>query len=97
MDENVIWILGGIFLVSKVIDVSLLRSEIARANLTLDRIAKHIGVSIAVPENINAELKSLIAEGKRIKAVKRYRMVTGIGLKEAKEYIDTLIKSESKK
>lgn len=36
------------------------------------------------------ELKKLIAEGKKIEAIKKYRMITGIGLKEAKEYVDLL-------
>jgi ribosomal protein L7/L12 len=97
MDEKVIWIIGGILLISKVIDISILRSEIVRANLTLDKIAKHIGASDAVTENVDAELRSLIAEGKKIKAVKRYRIVTGFGLKESKEYIDSLSNKESNK
>jgi ribosomal protein L7/L12 len=97
MDENIVWFIVGILLVSKVIDSSLLRSEIARLNLTLDKIAKHIGVFDEVTEEINEELKSLIVEGKRIKAIKRYRMVTGLGLKESKEYIDSLINNESKR
>ena len=91
MNENIIWLIVGILLASKVIDSSLLRSEISRLNLTLDKIAKHIGVFDAVTEEINEELKSLILEGKRIKAIKKYRMVTGLGLKESKEYIDSLI------
>lgn len=40
--------------------------------------------------NIDNEFQSLIAEGKKIKAIKRLRMVSGIGLKEAKEYVDNL-------
>ena len=43
-----------------------------------------------VLENMNIELKKLILEGKKFKAIKKYRMVTGLGLKEAKEYIDLL-------
>lgn len=97
MNENIIWIIVGILLASKVIDSSLLRSEIARLNLTLDKIAKHIGVFDAVTQEINDELKSLIVEGKRIKAIKRYRMVTGFGLKESKEYIDSLINNDTNK
>ena len=97
MGEPIIWIILGALLVSKAIDTSLLRADIARLNLTLDKIAKQIGVSDAVPEEIEAELKSLIAEGKRIKAIKRYRIVTGHGLKESKDYIDALINKGSSK
>ena len=41
-------------------------------------------------ENMDNELKNLIAEGKKIQAIKRYRIITGLGLKEAKEYVDLL-------
>jgi hypothetical protein len=43
-----------------------------------------------VSGNMNSELKNLIEEGKKIKAIKKYRMITGLGLKEAKEYVDLL-------
>ncbi len=47
-----------------------------------------------VLKNMDVELRSLLAEGKKIKAIKKYRVVTGLGLKEAKEYVDAL-QSES--
>ncbi|MEH7118956.1 hypothetical protein V7128_16305 [Neobacillus vireti] len=97
MNENIIWIIAGILLANKVIDSLLLRSEIAQLNVTLDKIAKHIGVSDTVTPELNEELKSLIVEGKRIKAIKRYRIVTGLGLKESKNYIDSLINNETRK
>ena len=92
MDEKVLWgIIGvGILLLSLVSSISLLQREMVRVNATLDKIAKQIGVPDPVTENIDDELKSLIAEGKKIRAVKKYRMVTGLGLKESKEYIDSL-------
>ena len=71
-----------------------LRSNVARINITLDKIAKQIGVPDTITENIDAELKGLISEGKNIKAIKKYRMVTGLGLKEAKEYVDLLNEQE---
>lgn len=46
-------------------------------------------------ENMNGELEELLAEGKKIEAIKKYRMVTGVGLKEAKDYVD-LISEKSK-
>ncbi len=96
MDETFIWgIIVGALLISIVRDNSMLRKDVARTNLTLNKIAKHIGVSDTITENIDEELKGLIAEGKTIKAIKKYRMTTGLGLKESKEYIDSLIKNES--
>ena len=63
-----------------------LRSDIARINVTLNKIAKQVGV----PDTVTNELKILISEGKKIKAIKKYRMVTGLGLLEAKQYVDSL-------
>ncbi|QAT40920.1 ribosomal protein L7/L12 [Clostridium sp. JN-9] len=68
--------------------ISQMRSDITRININLDKIAKQVGV----PDTITDELKSLILEGKKIEAIKKYRIATGLGLKEAKEYIDSLSK-----
>lgn len=79
-------ILGAGLLLIIVGAISALRSDIVRINVNLDRIAKQVGV----PDTVTDELKKLVSEGKRIKAIKRYRMVTGLGLIEAKEYVDSL-------
>lgn len=71
-----------------VISISQIRSDIARININLNKIAKQIGV----PDTITDELKSLLLEGKKVKAIKKYRIATGVGLIEAKEYIDSLSK-----
>ena len=42
------------------------------------------------PESINAEIKREALKGNKIKAIRLYREMTGIGLKEAKDYIDKL-------
>ena len=46
---------------------------------------------------MDIKLRKLIAEGKEIKAIKKYRMVTGFGLKEAKEYVDLISKESLKR
>jgi ribosomal protein L7/L12 len=37
-----------------------------------------------------AEVSALLAKGNKIAAIKRYRELTGVGLKEAKDYVDRL-------
>jgi ribosomal protein L7/L12 len=37
-----------------------------------------------------AEIRSLVAAGDKIEAIKRVRQLTGMGLKEAKDYVDQL-------
>lgn len=40
--------------------------------------------------DLNVELKELLSKGNKIEAIKKYRIATGNGLLEAKEYIDKL-------
>jgi cell division protein FtsL len=68
--------------------ISQMRSDILRININLNKIAEQVGV----PDTITNEIKSLILEGKKVEAIKKYRIATGLGLKEAKEYIDSLSK-----
>ncbi|CAM2794313.1 ribosomal protein L7/L12 [Hathewaya histolytica] len=68
--------------------ISQIRGDIQRININLNKISEQVGV----PDTITDELKSLILEGKKVEAVKKYRIATGLGLKEAKEYIDSLSK-----
>lgn len=70
--------------------ISQLKDELKRTNITLNKIVKHLGIEEEIIENIDYELKDIISEGGKIKAIKRYREVTGKGLKESKEYIDNL-------
>ncbi|MFX0547863.1 ribosomal protein L7/L12 [Hathewaya histolytica] len=68
--------------------ISQIRGDIQRININLNKISEQVGV----PDTITDELKTLILEGKKVEAVKKYRTATGLGLKEAKEYIDSLNK-----
>ena len=45
-------------------------------------------------ESILAELLALLAEGRKIEAIKRYREVTGAGLAAAKETVEALERGE---
>lgn len=101
IDDNNIWIIICLVIVVSLwgikssIDNS--RSEIERLNATLIKIAKQIGVPYKVIEIIDdEEFKSLISENKKIRAIKRYRELTGLGLQKAKEYVDSIIKQELK-
>jgi ribosomal protein L7/L12 len=51
-------------------------------------MAKRLGVPEPSEDN---KIKALIAEGKKNEAIKRYRDITGAGLKEANDYIEKLI------
>jgi len=92
MDNTIVWaVMGAGFFMIILSIISQMRSDIARINLTLHKVAKQVGV----PDTITNELQSLISAGKKVEAIKKYRMVTGLGLKEAKEYVDFLGEQES--
>lgn len=42
------------------------------------------------PDQLEATVRQLVAEGKAIAAVKAYRDATGVGLKEAKDAVDRI-------
>lgn len=89
MNYIIVGVLAGAgFLMWIVSIINQMRSDIARININLNKIAKQVGV----PNTINDEIKSLLLEGKKVEAIKKYRIATGLGLKESKEYIDSLRK-----
>ena len=42
------------------------------------------------PEGVEAEILELLRRQKKIEAIKLYRQRTGVGLKEAKDFVETL-------
>lgn len=70
--------------------ISQMRNDIFRLQTTLNNIAKQVGVPDIITEDVKSELSKLVAEGKSVEAIKKYRILTGAGLKESKEYIDNL-------
>lgn len=91
MNNDAIWICTiTLIIVSLLCVIIQLHNDLTRVNKKIDRIAKHIGVPEIITENVDGELKELILKGERIKAIKRYRHLTGESLKEAKDYVDLL-------
>ena len=65
-------------------------SRLARLERRVDAIAAHVGLP---PEPVPAgmdEVLALLADGRKIPAIKRYRELTGAGLREAKEAVDEI-------
>ena len=91
MNIDMGWMILGfgafIFLISS---VGQLRNEVKLMRGTLNRIAERVGVTEIVKKEEKEELKRLLSEGKNVQAVRRCREITGLGLKEAKEYVDGL-------
>ena len=75
-----------------VIVANLLRisNEINKINRKTDKIMSTLNISEYDYGLIDNELKNIISDKGKIKSIKRYREITGVDLKEAKEYIDKL-------
>jgi hypothetical protein len=54
------------------------------------RAALSLRLAALPPGDVPADIVSLIAAGKKIQAIKRYRLLTGARLTDAKAYIDGL-------
>lgn len=76
-------------------NINALQRDQKRIESKLDRIIEHLGLPELSKENINdelkEELKKLIEANKKVKAIKKLRDVTGMGLVEAKDYVDSLL------
>ena len=88
MSDSIISIILLVIISYLMIDISQLREEVKRNNKVLDKIVEHFGIEIY--KNIDDELRDIIYNSGKVKAIKRYREHTGQGLKESKEYIDNL-------
>ncbi|WP_405880889.1 ribosomal protein L7/L12 [Streptomyces sp. NBC_01136] len=62
--------------------------RIARVEQKLDLIIDHLGLAQTDPEL--EQVAALARDGKKIQAIKAYREVTGVGLKEAKDAVDRM-------
>lgn len=62
-------------------------AKIKHMDKKLDQIMDYLGIE---QMNIDKELKELMADNKKLPAIKRLRQETGMGLREAKKYIDDL-------
>lgn len=96
--ESINYLLIGfcMFLLSTLLslssEINKANKEINRTNRKLDKIMEALNINYNEYDydEINNELKAIINDKGKIKAIKRYREITDVGLKEAKEYVDNL-------
>ena len=79
---------GLVGVVTGLIGMGLLVTE--RRRQRRERAARAAGRAAASRDGIPADVIGLVAAGQKIRAIKRYRELTGVELKEAKVIIDSL-------
>ncbi|MBY0327818.1 MAG: ribosomal protein L7/L12 [Gemmataceae bacterium] len=62
--------------------------RLQRVEKKLDTIISHLGV--VINPGVDPQLIELVRAGKKIEAIKLYRESTGVGLKEAKDFVESL-------
>ena len=92
MDTNSYLILG---LCALVLLNALLRRTGDGSSLYLARIERKLDLLLEKFEinpvaQVDPDIVALVRSGNKIEAIRRYRMATGVGLREAKDYVDRL-------
>jgi ribosomal protein L7/L12 len=84
------WLILGTFVI--VILSARNSSPVANGNSRLERkvdlIRSHLGID--PNQGVNEKIVELMKAGRKIEAIKLYREQTGVGLKEAKDYVESL-------
>lgn len=72
-------------------ELARLEDRLRRVEDKLDRILEHLGLQEPADEQAwMAEVRALLADNRKIAAIKLYRERTGTGLAEAKRAVDAL-------
>jgi len=61
----------------------------ARLEWKLDALLKKLEINLPNPD-VDPEVLGLAKAGRKIEAIKRYRELTGVGLKDAKDFVERL-------
>jgi len=59
-----------------------------RLDAKLDALLKHAGIQFDLGGSLPQEAVQALERGNKIEAIKHYRAATGVGLKEAKDFIE---------
>jgi hypothetical protein len=95
MSESV---LLGLVVAGLVVVATIVRSTsgggqsraLSRVEAKLDALLKHEGIQFDPHADLPPAVLDALRRGRKIEAIKEYRQASGVGLKEAKEYIEEL-------
>lgn len=65
-------------------------NALSRLDAKLDVLLKHAGIQFDPYQDVPAAVIAALERGEKIQAIKDYRLATGAGLKEAKEFVEEI-------
>ena len=85
----VVLVVGAfIILVARLTSIHRRLDRVSRLEAKIDALLKGAGVTFDPYQDIPADVRGAIERGQKIEAIKHYRLATGAGLKEAKEFVE---------
>ena len=63
-------------------------NRLSRLDAKVDALLRASGVTFDELQDVPADVREALQRGETIDAIKRYRQATGVGLKEAKDFVD---------
>ena len=63
-------------------------NRLSRLDAKVDALLNHAGIAFDEFQDVPADVREAIERGETILAIKRLRQATGVGLKDAKEFVD---------
>ena len=85
---SVLIVIGTTLLSVKLSALEHRLNRLSRLDAKVDALLKHAGVQFDALQDVPADVREAIERGETILAIKRFRAATGVGLKEAKEFVD---------
>lgn len=70
---------------------------LSRLESKVDALLAHAGVTFDPFAGVPQPVKDALATGDRILAIKHYRQATGVGLKDAKDFVDELVRRSARR
>jgi ribosomal protein L7/L12 len=65
-------------------------SRLSRMDAKIDALLKNAGIHFDPLQDVPADVREALERGKTILAIQRHRQATGVGLREAKEFVDEI-------
>ena len=65
-------------------------NRLSRLEGKVDALLKHSGIEFDAYHDVPADVREALERGETILAIKRFRQATGVGLKEAKEFVEEI-------